>query len=71
MNMGCMQDVSKGGSMRMCQERNFKPISLTLESAEEAETFWDLMELAAQEGGEGEKEFALFICDWFSNNYQG
>jgi hypothetical protein len=54
--------------MKILQEKSFKPITLTLETAEEANAFWGILEVGAKELRGEDKELALKLSNWFSNN---
>ena len=49
----------------------FKPIKITIESKEEAQLFWDMMEESYTKLDGRKREIAINISNWFYNNYEG
>lgn len=60
----------KGCGMKIEQEQNFVPITITLESKEEAGMFWELICYGSSKRQGKLKDFANKISNWFSNSAQ-
>lgn len=54
--------------MRIEQNHEFKPITITLENSEEAELFWQLLRHGSTKRTGALNRFANMISDWFSNH---
>jgi len=55
--------------MRVMQEEAFKPITLVLETKEEALALWNLIDSKGDRTDE-EKSFAMRLSNWFTNRAQ-
>lgn len=56
--------------MRLNQKEEFKPITITLETAEEAETFLKIIMYCSSKRPDHLKDMANKISNWFSNEAQ-
>lgn len=52
--------------MKIEQEQNFTPITITLESKEDAELFWELIRHCSSYRQGKLRDFATQISNWFS-----
>lgn len=52
--------------MRVNQEESFKPITITLDTREEADAFFGIV---AGQSDDAAKRLAIKLSDWFTNNY--
>ena len=56
--------------MKICQDSApFKPIRITLDTREEADAFWGLIEGQKDEDGTM-KKLSVRLSNWFTNNYK-
>lgn len=53
--------------MRIEQKPEFQPITITLETKEDADLFWGLITYGSAKRQGAIKEFGDKISDWFSN----
>ena len=56
--------------MQISQEKTFNPITLTLETEEEAQAIWEVINVGAERSDNLTSEQKKFLCDlsnWFSN----
>ena len=56
--------------MQICQEETFNPITLTLESEDEAQALWEAINVGSQRSDAltaSQKKFLTNLSDWFSN----
>lgn len=51
--------------MKIRQEKDFKPVIIILESAEEVNALWDAFEGRNVE--DNQQQMIINICNWFSN----
>jgi len=56
--------------MKLEQKAKFQPITITLETEEDATAFWDLIRFCNSKRPAKLKELATKISDWFSNSAQ-
>lgn len=59
--------------MKIEQNKVFQPVTITLETREELDQFWTVLELAGKNQIKltpKEKQFIISVCDWISNNVQ-
>jgi hypothetical protein len=56
--------------MKLEQKAKFQPITITLETEEDAIAFWDLIRWGGSKRPTKLKELATKISDWFSNSAQ-
>jgi hypothetical protein len=54
--------------VKVHQQQEFQPITLVLETAQEAEWLWDSVDNRANEGDQG--KFYLTLSNWFSTQAQ-
>ena len=55
--------------MKIEQKPKFQPITITLETSEEAKLLWEVI-VGDQEIGKKAKKFGIEISNWLSNNAQ-
>ena len=53
--------------MRVNQEESFKPVTITLDTREEADAFFGIV---AGQSDDASEKLATKLSDWFSNNYR-
>lgn len=51
--------------MKIEQQKDFKPVVITLESPDEVAAFWDALE--GREPEDDQKQKLINLCNWFSN----
>ena len=53
--------------MKIEQQQEFKPITITLETREDANQFWDLLRYGSSKRQGAVKELGDKLSDWLSN----
>jgi hypothetical protein len=58
--------------MKIEQEPEFQPITITIETADEANFLWEILEEAVLPATHknAKREFCISLCNWFSDTAQ-
>ena len=56
--------------MKIQQEPKFQPITLTLETKEEAEWLWEMVDNSGPQPSRQQQEFYTALSNWFSDQAQ-